>query len=93
MPELPEVEVVKRGLSPLLIGKTITAVEYSGKPLRTAVPFDKMTRTLPGRQVTDIRRRAKFLIIAFDNGMQQIIHLGMTGKLGIYTSGDTITPP
>lgn len=92
MPELPEVEVVKQGLRPHLLEKTITGVRFSGKPLRSPVPFDKMTESLPGRKVIDIRRRAKFLIILFDNGMQLVIHLGMTGKLGIFSSGEAAQP-
>ena len=92
MPELPEVEVVLRGLRPHLLGKTITGVNHSGKHLRVPVPFTEMAASLPGRKVVDIRRRAKYLIILFDNGMQQVIHLGMTGKIGIFATGAAPQP-
>lgn len=92
MPELPEVEVVKRGLRPHLLDKTITGVSCSGKRLRVPVPIDEMAASLPGRKVVDIRRRAKFLIILFDDGMQQVIHLGMTGKIGIFSTGEAAQP-
>ena len=85
MPELPEVETICRGLAPLIIGKTITAIETSGKALRQAVPLPEMRATLPGQTISAIRRRAKYLVI--ECGGLLIIHLGMTGNLGVFTAG------
>jgi len=84
MPELPEVEVVRRGLARLLAGRTVLAVATDGKALRGCVPDKTMTQWLPGATINEVRRRAKYLLIDFDNGTVLIIHLGMTGKLGIF---------
>ena len=84
MPELPEVETIRRGLAPLIIGKTVTAIESSGKNLRQAVPLAAMRAALPGQMITAIRRRAKYLLI--ECGGLLIIHLGMTGNLGVFTA-------
>ena len=77
-------EVVKLGLCPHLLGKTITGVSCSGKSLRVPIPFAEMAQSLPGGKVVDIRRRAKYLIIVLDNNVQLVVHLGMTGKIGIF---------
>ncbi len=84
MPELPEVEVVKRGLEPHLVGRSITKVWHNGKKLRTDVPHQDMRRHLVGTRVVCLKRRAKFLILEMSNHMLLIIHLGMTGKLGLF---------
>ena len=84
MPELPEVEVVCRGLRSFLIGRTITALRWSGKALRHPLDLEAMQHTLINQRITAIERRAKFLQISLDLGAMLIIHLGMTGKLGIF---------
>ncbi len=89
MPELPEVEVVRRGLELHLPGRTFTAFRSSGKELRTPVPETLMQAHLPGRRVTGVRRRAKYLLIELDSGARLILHLGMTGKLGLFKQGST----
>lgn len=86
MPELPEVEVVKQGLLNHLPGRTVTGFHHSGKALRMVLPALQISRQLTGASVTDVSRRAKYLLIHFDNGSVMIIHLGMTGKLGLFTS-------
>ena len=84
MPELPEVEVVRKGLEPHLPGRTITAVRHDGKKLRTEVPFRDMQSLLPGWSIAAVKRRAKYLIIEMSSNTLLIIHLGMTGKLGLF---------
>lgn len=84
MPELPEVEVVRRGLEPHLPGRVITAVRHDGKKLRTKVPYRDMQSFLPGNSIVALKRRAKYLIIEMSNSTLLIIHLGMTGKLGLF---------
>ncbi len=84
MPELPEVEVVRKGLEPHLPGRMITAVRHDGKKLRTEVPYREMRSLLPGARIVALKRRAKYLIIEMDNHILLIIHLGMTGKLGLF---------
>jgi len=85
MPELPEVEVICRGIRPLLMGRTITAIQHSGKPLRLPVPLSDMEREILGREIIEVTRRAKYLQIFFETGSILIIHLGMTGNLGFFS--------
>ncbi|TKB23982.1 bifunctional DNA-formamidopyrimidine glycosylase/DNA-(apurinic or apyrimidinic site) lyase [Desulfopila sp. IMCC35006] len=84
MPELPEVEVVCRGLRPFLIGHTVNAIHWSGKKLRHPVQMEAMQQAVINRKITTIERRAKFLQISLSSGAMLIIHLGMTGNLGIF---------
>lgn len=84
MPELPEVEVVCRGLQPFLIGQTVVAVRWSGKKLRHPVQIEAMQQTIINQAITSVERRAKFLQISFTSGAMLIVHLGMTGNLGIF---------
>jgi formamidopyrimidine-DNA glycosylase len=84
MPELPEVEVVKNGLALHLPGRTITGVRSNGKSLRQPVPLSLMERCLPGTIVSGVKRRAKYLLVELDSHAVLIIHLGMTGKLGLF---------
>lgn len=84
MPELPEVEVITRGLQPHLKNRRILDITWSGKDLRSPIPFKKMRNVLPGAQIEAVRRRAKYIEIALDTGMLMIVHLGMTGNLGIF---------
>lgn len=90
MPELPEVEVICRGIRPHLVGRKILAVETSGKRLRTTVPLASMQELLLNEEIIQIERRAKYLQCFLHSGAMLIIHLGMTGNLGIYTPA---TPP
>ena len=84
MPELPEVEVVCRGLRPLVMGRTLGRIRISGRPLRLPMPVDLLQRWADGSVVTEVRRRGKYLIIVLDNGARLIVHLGMTGRLGLF---------
>jgi formamidopyrimidine-DNA glycosylase len=88
MPELPEVETICRGLAPLIIGKAITNIGSSGKSLRQAMPLSEMGAALPGQTITAIRRRAKYLLI--ECGGLLIIHLGMTGNLGVFPADEPL---
>jgi formamidopyrimidine-DNA glycosylase len=82
MPELPEVETVRRGLEPVLTGRTITAVHLARPDLRFALPKDFVAR-LQGRRVVEITRRAKYLIATLDSGDALLMHLGMTGRFTV----------
>ena len=84
MPELPEVEVIRLGLLPLVKGRKILAFASSGKRLRTEVPSTCISTKLVGAVITTIARKAKYLLFAFDTGDLLIMHLGMTGRLGIF---------
>lgn len=86
MPELPEVETVRRGLAPVMEGARILRVEQRRGDLR--VPFPKgFARALTGRTVTSVGRRAKYLTIDLDNGMVLVAHLGMSGSFRIEADG------
>lgn len=84
MPELPEVEVVRKGLALHLPGRTITGIRSDDKSLRQPVPLAPMKQYLPGTLITGIKRRAKYLLVELDSNAVLIIHLGMTGKLGLF---------
>ena len=81
MPELPEVEVIRRGLAPRLVGRRFTSVISSGKPLRQQSPLAKLTAWLLGRRLTALKRRGKYLLFVLEGGAVLLIHLGMTGRL------------
>lgn len=82
MPELPEVETVRRGLAPALVGATIRRVELRRHDLRVPFPH-RFAARLQGRRVLDLRRRAKYLIADLDDEHSLVIHLGMSGSFRI----------
>jgi formamidopyrimidine-DNA glycosylase len=78
MPELPEVETVRRGLAPYLEGAMIDTVTLNRKDLR--VPFPRgFVKSLEGRTILSVGRRAKYLLFRLDSGKTWLGHLGMTG--------------
>ena len=83
MPELAEVEVVRRSLLPRLVGRRLGEVRIRERRLRVPVDARALRRELPGRKVLDIRRRAKYLLLDLEGGCTLMVHLGMTGRLGI----------
>src|ERR1700754_2446024 len=82
MPELPEVETVRRGLEPALVGRVLTKVEARRADLRFPFPQD-FAKKLTGRTVTALGRRAKYLLADLDDGNVLIAHLGMSGSFRI----------
>ena len=84
MPELPEVEVTRRGIAPLLEGRTIAAVVVREARLRWRVP--QAVRGLAGRTVRAVRRRGKYLLLDCGAG-HLILHLGMSGSLRLVPAG------
>ncbi|TCI04152.1 bifunctional DNA-formamidopyrimidine glycosylase/DNA-(apurinic or apyrimidinic site) lyase [Corallincola luteus] len=83
MPELPEVEVSRQGITPFLTGKQITRVEVRDKRLRWPVPDE--VNQLEGQTIIAVRRRAKYLLIDTAIG-SAILHLGMSGRLRVIDS-------
>ncbi len=79
MPELPEVEVTRRGIASPLCGKRLRATIARVPALRYPLPED-LDRLLPGRRLLDVRRRGKYLLLDFGSG-HLLIHLGMSGSL------------
>ncbi len=83
MPELPEVETVRRALAPVLVGRRISRAVARRPDLRFPLP-DDFGQRLTGRLVVAVRRRAKFLLIELDDGTVLLSHLGMSGSYRIY---------
>jgi formamidopyrimidine-DNA glycosylase len=81
MPELPEVEVTKRGIAPYVTGRLVERVDVRTLALRWPVPPD-LARTLTRQAVRNVERRGKYLLFETDAGWF-IVHLGMTGTLRV----------
>jgi formamidopyrimidine-DNA glycosylase len=82
MPELPEVETIRRGLAPALEGASFTQVELRRRDLR--FPFPRgFAKRLEGATVTSLGRRAKYLVAELDSEEALIVHLGMTGRFAL----------
>ena len=82
MPELPEVETVRRGLAPVLTGKRIVRLEQRRPDLRFPLP-DRFAERVAGRRIAALTRRAKYLVADFDGGETLVMHLGMSGRFTI----------
>ncbi|MBY8976655.1 bifunctional DNA-formamidopyrimidine glycosylase/DNA-(apurinic or apyrimidinic site) lyase [Rhodobacteraceae bacterium NNCM2] len=82
MPELPEVETVRRGLMPVLEGRVLAEVIQRRPDLRWPLP-ERFAERLTGRRVVTLGRRSKYLLAALDDGETWITHLGMSGRLMI----------
>ncbi len=87
MPELPEVETVRMGLAPVLENHRLVKVETRRGDLRLPFPKD-FAKRLTGRHVTRLWRRAKYLLAELDRGETLVIHLGMTGRMAVYSEGE-----
>ncbi|MRX49026.1 bifunctional DNA-formamidopyrimidine glycosylase/DNA-(apurinic or apyrimidinic site) lyase [Paracoccus sp. S-4012] len=79
MPELPEVETVRRGLAPHLVGHRLARVEVRRPDLRWPLPVD-LVQVLTGATVTGLERRSKYLLAPLDRGPVLLMHLGMSGR-------------
>ncbi|TLP68771.1 bifunctional DNA-formamidopyrimidine glycosylase/DNA-(apurinic or apyrimidinic site) lyase [Parasedimentitalea maritima] len=87
MPELPEVETVRRGLSPAMEGAVIAQAQVNRPNLRWPFP-ENMAARLTGTRVLALRRRSKYLLADLDNGETLLVHLGMSGRMTV--SGDPL---
>lgn len=86
MPELPEVETVRRGIEPHVVGRRIQAVRVYDSRLRWPVPR-RLPALLAGRTIESTSRRGKYLLLHLDNGDRLILHLGMTGRVYVLDPG------
>ena len=85
MPELPEVEVTRRGIAQRVAGVRLTDAVLRASTLRYPVPAG-LARTLAGRPLVEVKRRGKYLLLDFDGG-HLLIHLGMSGSLRFVAPG------
>jgi len=92
MPELPEVETVRRGLEPILVGNVFARVEQRRPDLRFPLP-SRFGERLEGRTVEALDRRAKYLLARLDDGEVLVMHLGMTGRFSIAHANGTAAAP
>jgi formamidopyrimidine-DNA glycosylase len=90
MPELPEVETVRRGLQSVLEGQKLTSVVVRRSGLRIPFPKD-FAKKLTGKTISHLTRRAKYLLMHIEGGDVVIIHLGMSGSMTILTK-NTLKP-
>jgi formamidopyrimidine-DNA glycosylase len=86
MPELPEVETIRRGLAPVLIGRSLVRVEARRLDLRFPLPAG-FVRDLTGARVSALDRLGKYLLVGLGDGRIWLIHLGMSGRLRIGGAG------
>lgn len=91
MPELPEVETVRRGLAPVMEGARFLQVEARRGDLRWPLPKDFAAR-LEGQTVTGLGRRAKYILADLSSGEVLLMHLGMSGSFRVTKAGEEITP-
>ena len=91
MPELPEVETVRRGLEPAMAGARIEALELRRADLRFPFPADFADK-VAGRQIVSLGRRAKYLLLHLEDGATILSHLGMSGSFRVEEGGDSETP-
>ena len=82
MPELPEVEVVRRSLQKFIIGKKIKKIEILNKNLRYKID-KKLKKVAENQKVVSTKRKSKYLLIELSNKHTILLHLGMTGKIFI----------
>lgn len=82
MPELPEVETVRRGLAPVMEGHAIVRLEQRRPDLRFPLPENFAAR-VEGRKVLTLGRRAKYLVAAIEGGQTLVMHLGMSGRFAV----------
>lgn len=87
MPELPEVETVRRGLAPVMEGSVIARAEVNRPDLRWPFP-ERMAERLTGQRVERLRRRSKYILADLSGGETLLIHLGMSGRMLV--SGDPL---
>ncbi len=88
MPELPEIEVLRRSLAPRLIGRTIVGVEVSNPALRETVDVERLAAAAASRRIIGLGRRAKYLVLDLEGRDSLVVHLGMSGRLTLVPAAE-----
>lgn len=91
MPELPEVETVRRGLEPVMAGAEVTRLDLRRGDLRFPFP-ERFAERVEGRRIVGLSRRAKYLLIDLEDGWSLLSHLGMSGSFRIEEGEAPATP-
>lgn len=91
MPELPEVETVRRGLVPVMEGATVERLEARRANLRWPLP-EQFAARMQGRKMLRLRRRAKYLLADLDRDETLIMHLGMSGSFRVLLGNEETSP-
>jgi formamidopyrimidine-DNA glycosylase len=93
MPELPEVETVRRTLAPA-VGARVKVVTSSGKPLRLnrAIPLARIKKALEGAKIVGLRRHGKYLLVDGERGDALLVHLGMSGRFRLVGGKEPVAP-
>lgn len=91
MPELPEVETVRRGLQPVLVGSRVSGLDARRPDLRFPFP-ERFAERMVGQDIVSLERRAKYLIASLSGGEDLVMHLGMTGRFSIIQHGTVDRP-
>jgi formamidopyrimidine-DNA glycosylase len=81
MPELPEVETIRRGLERVLVGQTVCQIKIRETRLRRPVNVPRLKKWITGQRVRALSRRAKYLLCEMENHAHLVVHLGMSGRL------------
>jgi len=90
MPELPEVQAVCDGLRQKILNRVVQAVQVHECRLRWPVKIDELSRLITGQEVVGVRRIAKYIVIQFRNEVSLLIHLGMSGRLGLVDANSSL---
>ena len=92
MPELPEIEVLRRSLEPHLVGDTIERSLVRDPRLRVRVRPGELAKRVTGRAILALRRRSKYLLIDLDGEQTIVVHLGMSGRLTLVPAAEPEEP-
>jgi formamidopyrimidine-DNA glycosylase len=92
MPELPEVETVRRGLIPRMVGHRVVKLHQRRRDLRVPMP-KRFAEQVEGRRIDAIDRRAKYLLFRLDGGQTLIVHLGMSGRMTLHDARSATEHP
>jgi formamidopyrimidine-DNA glycosylase len=87
VPELPEVETLRRSLCVPLVGRRIESLHVYQRQLRVPVASTPLRRALVGRHIVTLGRRAKYLLVDVDGPRRLVVHLGMSGRLHVMPAG------
>jgi len=86
MPELPEVETIRRSIEPHILNRKIIRVEVLEPRLRELIEADRFEKWAANQAVVEVKRRGKYLIWLLENRAAVIIHLGMSGRIGTFSA-------